>query len=75
MNETIQKQLIDMAEAHLSNVRNELKKLHANRSEIDSSIENITKYVSASEEVIAAAKAEPSPEPTAKPTFDFSQGN
>ena len=53
---TIMEPVIKMAESHLLNVQNEIKKLEINRAEIDDKISEYKKYLTDSAQAVRIAK-------------------
>jgi uncharacterized protein YhaN len=55
--------IIQMAEAHLLNIRNELQKLEANRNELESQINQIKNYLTDAVEAVNIARQEKTSDP------------
>ena len=58
MNDKIEESILQMAEAHLLNVQREVLKLEGKKSEIDSEIEKLRKYLTQSIEDVNIARSE-----------------
>jgi predicted nucleic acid-binding Zn-ribbon protein len=56
--------IIQMAEAHLLNIQNELQKLEANRNELESQISQIKNYLTDAVEAVNIARQEKTSDPT-----------
>lgn len=67
MNAQIEESILQMAEAHLLNVQREVQKLEGKRSEIDSEIEKLRKYLTESVESVNIARSEQEQEPLNTP--------
>lgn len=55
--------IIQMAEAHLLNIQNELQKLEANRNELESQINQIKNYLTDAVEAVNIARQEKTSDP------------
>jgi predicted nucleic acid-binding Zn-ribbon protein len=55
--------IIQMAEAHLLNIQNELQKLEANRNELESQISQIKNYLTDAVEAVNIARQEKTSDP------------
>jgi len=67
VDKTIVESVIQMAESHLLNVQNEIKKLEINRAEIDDKISEYKKYLTDSAQAVRIAKQEMTDNPVNTP--------